>query len=250
MRLPRAVERGYRRIRGLNTGRTNCCPAAAPTASPPCCGWGNRAQGTTQHQAPCDHGTSFPGSSKPTPCQFCPPEHSPPAGQEERAPGCSAPSPSRLKDVSEGRRGAGPKAPQEKRDCKGPARGQVQRSCWCLERQNPLGLAALSHHRDSQEIQLLQPCSPAETALTLWGPCASGTLPGGTELSLTFAVWSREAVAARAKGPPKPQHKSVMGRLCRDHTWRGSGIWEGSACSTLWGEQRGFTNSSGTRASS
>lgn len=57
-------------------------------------------------------------------------------------------------------------------------------------------------------------------------------------MSLTLAVWSREAVAARARGPPKPQHRSVMGRLCRDQTCRGSGIWEGSACNTLWGEQR------------
>lgn len=62
--------------------------------------------------------------------------------------------------------------------------------------------------------------------------------PVVAELSPTFAVWSREAVAARARGPPKPQHRSVMGRLCRDQTCRGSGIWEGSACSTLWGEQR------------
>lgn len=65
-------------------------------------------------------------------------------------------------------------------------------------------------------------------------PAGSGT----SEMSLTLAVWSREAVAARARGPPKPQHRSVMGRLCRDQTCRGSGIWEGSACNTLWGEQR------------
>lgn len=58
----------------------------------------------------------------------------------------------------------------------------MQRNCWCLERQSPLGLAALSHHRDSQEIQLLQPSRTAllqpsrSSALTLWGLRNSGTL--------------------------------------------------------------------------
>lgn len=58
----------------------------------------------------------------------------------------------------------------------------MQRNCWCLERQSPLGLAALTHHRDSQEIQLLQPSWTAllqpsrNSALTLWGQCTSGTL--------------------------------------------------------------------------
>jgi len=170
-----------------------------------------------------------------------PPGQTPPcragAGGGLRAPACSAPGPSRPRGIG----GADPNIPQEQRDCKargGPAPGQVQRNCWCLESQSPLGLAALSHHRDSQEIQLLQPSGPPAAAqqklcFNPGGPEHPWGSSGGTEPSLTFAVWSREAVAARAKGPPKPQHKSVMGRLCRDHTWRGSGIWEGSACSTL-----------------
>lgn len=72
-----------------------------------------------------------------------------------------------------------------------------------------------------------------------------GLSPAQPEPSFTLAVWSREAVAARARGPPKPQHRSVMGRLCRDQTCRGSGIWEGSACSTLWGQwgHRGHSGS-------
>lgn len=49
----------------------------------------------------------------------------------------------------------------------------------------------------------------------------------------TFTVWSSEAVATRARGPPKPQCRSVMGRVWRDQTCRGAGVREGSACSTL-----------------
>lgn len=50
----------------------------------------------------------------------------------------------------------------------------------------------------------------------------------------TFTVWSSEAVATRARGPPKPQCKSVMGRVWRDQMCRGTGVLEGSTCSTLW----------------
>lgn len=53
----------------------------------------------------------------------------------------------------------------------------------------------------------------------------------------TFTVWSSEAVATRARGPPKPQCRSVMGRVWRDQTCRGHGVLERSAWSTLW-EQR------------
>lgn len=49
----------------------------------------------------------------------------------------------------------------------------------------------------------------------------------------TFTVWSSEAVATRAKGPPKPQCMSVMGRVWWDQTCRGAGVLEESTCSTL-----------------
>lgn len=51
----------------------------------------------------------------------------------------------------------------------------------------------------------------------------------------TFTVWSREEVATRARGPPKPQCRSVMGRVWRDQTCRGDGVLAGSTCSTLCG---------------
>lgn len=49
----------------------------------------------------------------------------------------------------------------------------------------------------------------------------------------TFTVWSSEAVATLARGPPKPQCRSVMGRVWRDQTCRGAGVLEESICSTL-----------------
>lgn len=52
----------------------------------------------------------------------------------------------------------------------------------------------------------------------------------------TFTVWSSEVVATRASGPPKPQCKSVMGRVWRDQTCCGAGVLEGSSCSRLWEE--------------
>lgn len=74
------------------------------------------------------------------------------------------------------------------------------------------------------------------------------------QVSPTFTVWSREAVATRDRGPPQPQWRSVMGRVCRDQTYRGAGVRAGSTCNTLWGGvPRAFSllpTSQGTPASS
>ena len=171
-----------------------------------------------------------------------------------------------------GTRGADPNVPQEKRDCKarrGPARGQVQRNCWCLERQSPLGLAALSHHRDSQETQLLQPSRTAllqpsrNSALTLWGPRTSGTLVrwDGAEPYLRCLV--KGGCGSSCQGPSKataqvrdgeavsgPHVARVrdLGGLCLQHAvgenremgWHGRsvratlGMPEQSGCEERW----------------
>ena len=60
----------------------------------------------------------------------------------------------------------------------------------------------------------------------------------------TFTVWSSEAVATLARGPPKPQCRSVMGRVWRDQTCRGAGVLEESPWSTLqekWIQGEGCT---------
>lgn len=148
--------------------------------------------GRAQDQPLGDHETRWwsPGSSKmalsPVQCLSCPPGQPPPwQGRRSRLQAALHPALRDRRTSVRGMRGADPNVPQAKRDCKarrGPARGQVQRNCWCLERQSPLGLVALSHHRDSQEIQLLQPSRTAllqpsrSPALTPWGPRTSGAL--------------------------------------------------------------------------
>lgn len=69
--------------------------------------------------------------------------------------------------------------------------------------------------------------------LTLGQACVCVFVCARAHRCPTFTVWSSEAVATRARGPPKPQCRSVMGRVWRDQTCRGAGVLEGSACSTL-----------------
>lgn len=136
------------------------------------CGWGNRRQGITTAEPRISLFVTLKQGSRAapkralTPSRACPAPRADPSLQGRRSrlwgPGCSAPCPSKLRTSVRGIRGSDPNVPREKRDCKvrrGAARGQVQRNCWCLERQSPLvGLAALSHQR--------QPRNSATATLT------------------------------------------------------------------------------------
>ena len=100
-----------------------------------------------------------------------------------------------------------------------------------LEAEGSGGLRAVGTHQPAGGDDALAPMGqePASRRAQLTDPLqGSGQGP-------TFTVWSSEAVATRARGPPKPQCRSVMGRVWRDHTCRGPGVREGSACSTLGG---------------
>lgn len=145
--------RGDRRIRGENvngwTGGTLTSWHPTP-ASLPGCGWETEPKGRTKDQPLCDQERSVPGSFKTALNPLCghPAPRTSPAPQ---APACSAPCGHQQWKTEE----LTPKFPGQQ-GLQQSSSGAGAEKLLLLERQSP-GLAALSHCRDSQEIQPLQP---------------------------------------------------------------------------------------------